>query len=71
MMMMMTVENFLLFQIAMFTIGGFLLYRYGESKYERGILDGILMHHEGRLTYTTYQEDGVEMLDVQIQELEE
>jgi len=69
--MMMTVENFILLQIAMFTIGGYLLYRYGEDKYDRGILDGILMHHEGRLTYTTYQENGTEMLDIQIQEIEE
>ena len=64
-------DNFILWSICMIVIGGIILWKYGESKYERGILDGILMHHEGRLTYTTYQEDGVEMLDVQIQELEE
>jgi len=68
---MMTMDNFILWSICMIVIGGIILWKYGESKYERGILDGILMHHEGRLTYTTYQEDGVEMLDVQIQELEE
>lgn len=68
---MMTMDNFILWSICMIVIGGIILWKYGESKYERGILDGILMHHEGRLTYTAYLEDGTEMLDIQIQELEE
>jgi len=63
---MMTMDNFMLFQLAMFVIGGYLLHIHGEKRYERGILDGILMHHEGRLTYTAYLENGTEMLDIQI-----
>jgi len=68
---MITFDLFLFSNLCMITLGCLIIWKHGESKYERGILDGILLHHEGRLTYTTYQEDGVEMLDVQIQELEE
>ena len=67
----MTMDSFLLFQLAMFVIGGYLLHRHGEERYERGILDGILMHHEGRLTYKSYQEGDVEMLDIQIAPMED
>jgi len=47
-------------------LGGWLMYRHGEKRYEAAVLDTILLHHEGRLTYTSYMESGVEMLDIQI-----
>ena len=51
-------------------IGGLASYWYGENQYGKGILDGIQMHNSGRLTYTTYEEDGQTMIKIDIQEEE-
>ena len=52
-------------------IGGLASYWYGENQYGKGILDGIQMHNSGRLTYTTYEEDGQTMIKIDIQEAED
>ena len=47
-------------------IGGYASYKYAEKRYERGLLDAIQMHNEGRLTYTSYMEGDVEMISIDI-----
>ena len=36
--------------------------------YDRGLIDAIQMHNEGRLTYkSSYDDEGVEVLDIRIE----
>jgi len=67
---MMSIELVSLLVLAITLVGGIASYYYGEDKYGKGILDGIQMHNSGRLTYTTYMEDGQEMLKIDIKEEE-
>ena len=34
--------------------------------YDKGIVDAIKMHSDGRLSYKSYTEDDIEMLDITI-----
>ena len=68
----MTIEVFLLYNVIMFGVGWYLLQKYGESKYQAGVVEAVQMHNEGRLTYTSYFDDeGIEMIDIQIKPYEE
>lgn len=35
--------------------------------YDKGIVDAIKMHNDGRLSYKSYKEDDIEMLDITIE----
>ena len=61
-----TFDIYILFNLCLVALGGWFMYRHGEKRYEAAVLDTILLHHEGRLTYTSYMESGAEMLDIQI-----
>ena len=65
------VESFILYNIAMATFGWYLMKTHGEKEFEAGMVEGVLMHNEGRLTYKTYTEDGVEMVDIRIKPYED
>ena len=70
--MMMSEETFALFFLCMAGITWFLLQRHGEKEYQQGITEGIIMHSQGRLTYTTYlSENEEEMIDIVIAPEEE
>ena len=48
-------------------IGAFLAWRYGVKCYDKGTTDAVLLHQNGRLTYTTYLDDnGAEMMNIEI-----
>jgi len=66
-----TFDIYILFNLCLVVLGGWFMYRHGEKRYEAAVLDTILMHHEGRLTYKAYMESGVEMLDIQIAPMED
>jgi hypothetical protein len=69
--MMDIIEILLLNNLILILVGAYTMYKYGEKRYESAVLDTILLHHEGRLTYKAYMESGVEMLDIQIAPMED
>ena len=68
---MMSIDIVALLAASICLIGGLASWWYGEQQYGKGILDGIQMHNSGRLTYTTYEEDGQTMIKIDIQEAED
>ena len=49
-------------------IGAFLAWRYGAKGYDKGITDAVLLHRNGRLTYTTYLDDnGAQKVSIEIE----
>jgi hypothetical protein len=53
---------------AYFIVGAFLAWRYGVKCYDKGITDAVLLHRNGRLTYTTYLDDnGAQMVSIEIE----
>ena len=52
--------------------GGVLSWWYCEKRYDRGFLDAIQLHNQGRLTYTTYfTDEGIEVLDIEVKPYED
>ena len=48
-------------------IGAFLAWRYGAKCYDKGITDAVLLHRNGRLTYTSYLDDnGAQKVSIEI-----
>ena len=72
MIMMIPTENFILLILALLIIGAFLLWQHGNKCYDRGIMDAVQMHREGRLHYNTYLDDnGDKMLNIEIDPMED
>ena len=70
-MMMIPTENFALLMLALLIIGALLLWKHGEKCYDRGLMDAVLMHREGRLHYNTYLDDnGDKMVNIEIDPIE-
>ena len=70
--MMISTESFVLLILGLLIIGAFLLWQHGNKCYDRGIMDAILMHREGRLKYKDYyDDDGGRMVDIQIEPMED
>lgn len=52
--------------------GGVLSWWYCEKRYDRGFLDAIQLHNQGRLTYTSYfNDEGIEILDIEVSPYED
>lgn len=52
--------------------GGVLSWWYCEKRYDRGFLDAIQLHNQGRLTYTSYfNDEGIEILDIEVKPYED
>ena len=65
---MMDIEVALIIILGICVAGGIGSWWYGKQEYGKGILDGIQMHHQGRLTYKAYMEGDQEMLSINIKE---
>ena len=67
-------NNFLPFTLFFVLIGAgaLLIWYQGTKSYDKGIREAVLMHREGRLTYSDYiDDDGVTMVDIQIAPIED
>ena len=52
-------------------IGAFLTWRHGVKCYDKGITDAVLLHRNGRLTYTTYLDDnGAKKVSIEIDSID-
>lgn len=52
--------------------GGVLSWWFCEKRYDRGFLDAIQLHNQGRLTYTSYfTDEGIEILDIEVSPYED
>jgi len=72
--MMINPENLMtLSMFATLMIAGAVMIKYqGTKSYEKGVREAVLMHREGRLTYSDYvDDDGVTMVDIQIEPIED
>jgi len=67
----MNIELVIMLILAICAVGGLASWWYGEQQYGKGILDGIQMHNSGRLTYTSYEENGQTMISINIKEEDE
>lgn len=47
-----TLDNFVLYNIIMFTFTWYLHKRYGNREYDNGFIDAVQLHAEGRLAYS-------------------
>ena len=53
-------------------IGAFLTWRHGAKCYDKGITDAVLLHRNGRLTYTTYLYDnGAQKVNIEIDSIDD
>jgi len=53
-------------------LGALLIWYQGTKAYDKGIREAVLMHREGRLTYSDYVDDrGVTMVDIQIEPIDD
>jgi len=53
--------------IGFLAVGTGMIWYQGVKAYDKGIREAVLMHREGRLTYSDYKdEDGILMVDIQI-----
>ena len=48
---MMTIENFVIYNLIMITFTWYLYTKHGEESYDCGFMDAVQLHSEGRLTY--------------------
>ena len=56
---------------AYFIIGAFLAWRHGAKCYDKGITDAVLLHRNGRLTYTTYLDgNGAQKVSIEIEAID-
>ena len=54
--------------IAVCALGAWYTHWSNGKSYNRGLIDAVQMHNEGRLTYeSSYDDEGFEMLDIKIQ----
>ena len=52
-------------------VGSIWTYYSDKKAYNEGMLDAIVMHNRGELTYTTYLDDeGVEMIEMKVDKYE-
>jgi len=52
-------------------IGALLTWRHGVKCYDKGITDAVLLHRNGRLTYTTYLDDnGAKKVSIEIDSID-
>lgn len=63
---MISLEYFYLAVFIMVGVGAYVSWKYGEQEYNNGLVDAVQLHNEGVLTYDSYEEDGVEMIDIKI-----
>ncbi len=52
--------------LVMGIVGGFLAQMHARKEYNEGFMDAVQLHSEGRLTYTTEQEEGVALLTIEV-----
>ena len=58
--------------IGFLSIGAGMIWYQGVKAYDKGIREAVLMHREGRLTYSDYKdENGVTMVDIQIDPIDD
>ena len=65
-------EYFILCIVVM-TVGGYYLsYRHGTEQYGEGMIDSLMMHYEGRLTYEAVEDEGGNVeLEIKIKRYED
>jgi len=54
--------------VAVCALGAWYTHWSNGNAYDRGLIDAVQMHNEGRLTYeSSYDDEGIEMLDIRIE----
>lgn len=60
-------NDFITISIFWVLVGAVWTYFSDKRAYKEGMLDAIVMHNRGQLTYTSYfDDDGLEMIDMQV-----
>ncbi len=58
--------------VSFLILGAVMIWYQGTKAYDKGIREAVLMHREGRLTYSDYKdENGVTMVDIQIDPIDD
>ena len=69
---MMSIEMFYLAVAMLCLVGVGASWYMCKKEYDKGFIEAIQMHNEGRLTYNSYFDDeGIEMLDIQVKPYED
>ena len=69
---MINLEIYYLTIVILGVVGGVLSWWFCEKRYDRGFLDAIQLHNQGRLTYTSYfTDEGIEILDIEVRPYED
>ena len=68
---MMSFEMFLLGLFTMGCIGGYMSYRLGIAEYDKGFMDAVQLHQEGRLTYSVTDDSGVKTILIEVSDYED
>jgi|TARA_B110000037_G_scaffold110496_1_gene127754 hypothetical protein len=64
--------EYIIFSSVLIIAGAVVVHFTNRNSYDRGIMDAVQMHREGRLHYNTYLDDnGDKMLNIEIDPMED
>ena len=70
MMMIMTTENFVIYNLIMLTFTWYLYTKHGEASYDNGFMDAVQLHSEGRLTYNVSSTEEEKVITIEVSDEE-
>jgi hypothetical protein len=59
-------DDILIINIVWLTVGALAIWYVDKRAYNEGMIDAIVMHSNGNITYTTYEEDGEQMIEMKV-----
>ena len=64
-------DDILIVNIVWLLVGALAVWYVDKRAYNEGMVDAIVMHSNGNITYTTYEEDGEKMIEMTVKTYED
>lgn len=64
-------DDILIVNIVWLLVGALAVWYVDKRAYQEGMTDAIVMHSNGNITYTTYEEGGEKMIEMTVKTYEE
>lgn len=64
-------DDILIINIVWLLVGALAIWYVDKRAYNEGMVDAIVMHSNGKITYTTYEEDGEQMIEMRVKTYED
>lgn len=59
-------DDILIVNIVWLLVGALAIWYVDKRAYNEGMVDAIVMHSNGNITYTTYEENGEQMIEMKV-----